>query len=301
MCITMNRILFLLTFLLSWFVGLGQFCNTGSLQNGGVLTITNTPQITTSTGNGNRLYYTFFAEPGCVYTFETCELATNDTYIRIYNGVNPSSPLTTLQYQNDDGCNFQSIINFPVVGNGQMWSILITNFSCEKLSQNIRLRYFKDCTHTNQECFGATQICNDISFSGNSAGFGQWQELNSSNDGCLSGEHKSSWYYFIPTVNGTISMTIQTTVDYDFAIWGGTNCSNLGNPIRCSWAAGNGNTGLGNGAVDFSEGIGGNRWVAPLNVTAGVFYIMVIGLKKYKTNMCLIISFQELKYHMKVL
>jgi hypothetical protein len=272
----MNKfILTILTILITIF-SYGQFCNTSSLQNGGLLTVTNTPQITTSTGNGNRLYYTFFAEPGCVYTFETCGLATNDTYIRIYNGINPSSALTVLQYQNDDGCGTQSTINFPVVGNGEMWSILITNYTCATLSQNIRVRYVKDCTHTNQECFGATQICNDISFSGNSGGLGQWSELNSSNDGCLSGEHQSSWYYFIPTVNGTISMTIQTTVDYDFAIWRNSNCANLGSPIRCSFASSNGNTGLGNGATDNSEGIFGNRWVAPLNVTAGVFYIMVI-------------------------
>lgn len=132
-------------------------------------------------------------------------------------------------------------------------------------------------TPTIADCSGATQICNDQTFSGNSGGFGTIQELNNLNRGCLNGnEHQSSWYYWVPSANGTISMTTQTSVDYDFAIWQGTNCANLGSPIRCSFAATTGNTGLGNGATDNSEGVFGNGWVAPLNVSAGIFYIMVI-------------------------
>ena len=41
-------------------------------------------------------------------------------------------------------------------------------------------------------------------------------------------------------------------------------------------SAGGGNTGLGSNAVDLSEGSDGNRWVAPLSVTAGQTYIMLI-------------------------
>jgi hypothetical protein len=265
-----------------------QFCSTGSLNNQGSLTVTGTAQTTpVINANGTRLYYTFDVEPGCIYTFETCGLTTIDTYIRIYGGTTPAS--SPLLFQNDDACGTQSRVSFQVTA-AATYSILITRTicsgpfcifgltTCNTLNNNnISLRYVKDCTHTNQECFGSTQICNDISFTGNSAGFGQWQELNSSNRGCLVGnEHQSSWYYFIPTVNGTISMTIQTAVDYDFAIWQGTNCANLGPPIRCSFAGSNGTTGLGNGATDVTEDDFGNRWVAPLNVTAGVFYIMVI-------------------------
>jgi hypothetical protein len=281
----MNKILLFLAFLMIGLSGYTQFCNTGSLLNGGTLTVTNTFQITTATGNGSRLYYTFFAEPGCVYTFETCGLTSMDTYIRIYGGTNPAS--SPLLFQNDDACGVQSRINFAVTGSGENWTILITRVSgffpfynfCNTLNSNIQLRYRKDCTHTNQECFGATQICNDQTFTGNTSNFGDWQELNSSNAGCLGVENQSSWYYFIPTVNGTISMTISpqgSNIDYDFAIWQGGNCANLGAPIRCSYAGTVGNTGLGNGATDLSEGALGNGWVAPLNVTAGVFYVMLI-------------------------
>lgn len=144
-------------------------------------------------------------------------------------------------------------------------------------------------------CSGATQVCNDVSFSGNSAGTGT-QELNASNQGCLTVEHQSSWYYFQPVTSGTVALTIQTSVDYDFAIWATGNCSSLGTPVRCSYSATTGNTGLaamnagtssGCGFLglfpcgpspvsDVTEGTGGDRWVMPLNVIAGQTYIMLI-------------------------
>ncbi len=128
----------------------------------------------------------------------------------------------------------------------------------------------------NTNCPNATQVCTDANFSGNNTGFGT-QELPNNNtiDGCLSVEHQSSWYYFQPVTSGTVSLTISTSIDYDFAIWQG-GCGNLGSPIRCSYAGSYGNTGLGNGAADVSEGAGGDRWVAPLNVVAGQIYIMLI-------------------------
>jgi hypothetical protein len=135
----------------------------------------------------------------------------------------------------------------------------------------------------NNNCSSATQICNDANFSGNSGGFGV-QELPNNNtiDGCLTIEHQSSWYYFQPVTSGTIALTIQTSVDYDFAIWQSGNCNSLGSPVRCSYAATTGNTGLaatnssGQTVNDVSEGTGGDRWVMPLNVTAGQVYIMLI-------------------------
>lgn len=134
----------------------------------------------------------------------------------------------------------------------------------------------------NNNCNNATQVCTDVSFSGNSGGAGT-QELPNNNtvDGCLTIEHQSSWYYFVPATSGTVSLTIQTSVDYDFAIWPTGNCSSLGSPVRCSYSALNGNTGLAafNGATpvtDVSEGTGGDKWVMPLNVNAGQTYILLV-------------------------
>ena len=128
----------------------------------------------------------------------------------------------------------------------------------------------------NQDCSNSILVCNDVSFSGNSSGAGT-QELNAGNQGCMSTEHQSSWYVFQIATSGTLALNITTAVDYDFAIWGpNVSCGALGTPVRCSWAAGGGNTGLGNGATDMTEGAGGDRWVQTLAVTAGQTYIMLI-------------------------
>lgn len=147
-------------------------------------------------------------------------------------------------------------------------------------------------------CSGATQVCNDVAFSGNSAGAGT-ADLNGTNQGCLGVEHQSSWYYFQPVTSGTVALNITTGVDYDFAIWATGNCGSLGAPIRCSFSATAGNTGLVSGyygqtssfgcgflslfpcfgtisVTDVTEGAGGDAWVMPLNVVAGQTYIMLI-------------------------
>ncbi len=127
-----------------------------------------------------------------------------------------------------------------------------------------------------QNCAGSTFICTDASFAGNSGGFST-QELNVCNQGCLSVEHQSSWYTFTMLTSGTVSLSINTTFDYDFAIWGpNIGCPPAGAPIRCSYSGLTGNTGLGMGATDFTEGAGGDKWVAPLNVLAGQTYILLI-------------------------
>lgn len=150
----------------------------------------------------------------------------------------------------------------------------------------------------NTNCSNAVQVCNDVSFSGNSSGAGT-QELSAANQGCLGVEHQSSWYYFQPVTSGTVALNIQTSVDYDFAIWSTGNCASLGTPVRCSYSATAGNTGMtgsyygqtsssGCGflwlfpcygtvnVTDNTESASGDAWVAPLNVVAGQTYIMVI-------------------------
>jgi hypothetical protein len=148
-----------------------------------------------------------------------------------------------------------------------------------------------------QDCSGANTICGNQSVSGTSLGSGAFNDVNSGlgNIGCLndfasnpnrSAEHQSHWFYFSPSSSGTLGMTIApstATTDYDWAIWGPYTtvpCPPTGAPLRCSAASAasstGGATGLGNGAVDLSEGSGGNGWVAPMTVTAGQKYILMM-------------------------
>lgn len=132
---------------------------------------------------------------------------------------------------------------------------------------------------TNQDCQSAVQVCADTPFSSASPGPGL---LSDGCSGCTSsgGEVYSSWYVFQVASSGTLGMTIDPTVnadDYDFALYGpGASCGALGSPIRCSYAANTGNTGMGNGAADASEIVTGDGWTSTLPVTAGeIYYLMV--------------------------
>jgi len=151
-------------------------------------------------------------------------------------------------------------------------------------------------------CTNAGQVCSNTTVSGNNGGYGT-QELHNGNNGCLSYEHQASWYYINIETTGVLKMTIGTNVDYDWAIWGPytyanapSACASLGQPIRCSWSAAYGNTGMttagtvqttSNGCsggpcyknvnpADDSEDAGGDAWVRPLNVQAEQVYILLV-------------------------
>jgi hypothetical protein len=126
-------------------------------------------------------------------------------------------------------------------------------------------------------CQNATAICSDATFSGNSDDFGA-QELNGTNQGCLSTEHQSSWYFFQPISSGTMELSVNPTagIDYDFAIWSTNSCASLGTPVRCSFSAINASTGLATGSGHNSEDASGDGWVNELNLVAGQTYIFLL-------------------------
>lgn len=236
----------------------------------------------TPTGNGNTQtstcsyagdYDTFTATSGYTYSFSVCPGSYNV-------GVTMYTSTGTLLFSQDN------------VGNGacETWTwtatvsgtirILVDKANCGTNSICTSVSVTQTSGGSggtgNVDCSSPTQVCNDASFTGNSNGAGT-QELNAGNQGCMSTEHQSSWYIFNVVSSGTLALNITTAVDYDFAIWGpNVSCGALGAPVRCSWAAGGGNTGLGNGATDVTEGAGGDRWVQTLNITAGQTYIMLI-------------------------
>jgi hypothetical protein len=132
----------------------------------------------------------------------------------------------------------------------------------------------------NNDCTRSTQICNNFSFNANSSGPGLVSEGCGGNACMAGGENHSNWYVFQVNTPGTLAFTLTPTNaadDYDFALYGpGVTCSNLGPAVRCSDSYLSGATGLGNGAVDWSENVLGDKWVAPMNVTAGQIYYLVV-------------------------
>ena len=131
------------------------------------------------------------------------------------------------------------------------------------------------------DCVGGTTVCGAQSFNNNSSGTGNAVDLNAGNQGCLaSGERQGTWYRFSPSLPGNVGFTIAVgATDYDFAVWGpmsSVQCPPVGPPLRCSYSALTGNTGIGNSAADPTEGAGGDKWVSLIPVLAGQIYILYI-------------------------
>lgn len=133
---------------------------------------------------------------------------------------------------------------------------------------------------TNADCWNATSICASTGNAGNSVGPGIQAEGCTGASCPAGGENHTNWYAFQILTSGTLAFNINPTVgtdDYDFALYGpNVGCGALGNPIRCSDAGTTGATGMQAPNVDLSEDVTGNGFVAPLNVTAGETYFLVV-------------------------
>ena len=153
-----------------------------------------------------------------------------------------------------------------------------------------------------QDCLGGITLCSNSNFVASAGDFGRYQDLsNPTIAGCLSQENQGVWYYFSPTTTGIIGLTLPAAAgDVDFAIWGPTTTAHCPTtaPLRCSWAATAGQpTGLGNGAIDVSEGASGNGWVAPITIgpsEVGKVYTLYVDLWTSNSTQSLNASFTPL-------
>ncbi len=129
----------------------------------------------------------------------------------------------------------------------------------------------------NYDCVNAIPVCSNASIDDASTGPGL---ISDGGAGCMLAENYTNWYRITIASSGTLGLTIDPVTnsdDYDFVLFGpNTSCGALGSPIRCSYAANTGNTGMGNGATDVSETVTGNGWVSTLNVTAGQTYYLCV-------------------------
>ena len=144
-------------------------------------------------------------------------------------------------------------------------------------------------TNNNQDCNTSTPLCSDQTINGASNGTGSVVDLTAGNQDCLGGENQTSWFTLQASTAGNFAFSISPdngTDDYDFAVWhyaggAGQACPPAGTPDRCSFGAGAGlggsyDTGLGQGAVDFSENSSGDNWVAELPMAVGDVVVLVV-------------------------
>lgn len=142
-----------------------------------------------------------------------------------------------------------------------------------------------------QDCRDAIAVCqSSYSQSTSYTGVGSINELNPSNQGCLTtGENNSVWYVVNVTSPGTFTFDIvpnSATDDYDFAVWDLTDksCADIANgqpPIRCNYASlanssAGGNTGLNSSSSAPSLGASGPSYSSAINATVGQTFLILI-------------------------
>ncbi|MBU6205941.1 MAG: CUB domain-containing protein, partial [Bacteroidetes bacterium] len=202
-----------------------------------------------------------------------------DDELTILNGPTQNSPILwsgcgntlppVITANNPSGCltvRFQSnaSVNFPG------WEAIISCVPCSNSGPT---------SNQNNDCINAQPLCNTTAvINANSQGPGLTSDVCIS--GCALAENFSNWYTLHVTTPGSLTMTINPApnlVDYDFSLFGPIvgGCSNLGVPIRCSYAANIGNTGMNTTALDISEDVGGNGWVSAPTLGVGTYYLLV--------------------------
>ena len=93
------------------------------------------------------------------------------------------------------------------------------------------------------DCDSAIPICNNTPVNGGTTGFGLDDFGGASMSGCLEEtitgaiESNSAWYRFRTGASGQLGFNIgiDTSEDWDFALYKSADCSTLGEPIRCNF------------------------------------------------------------------
>ncbi len=133
------------------------------------------------------------------------------------------------------------------------------------------------------DCVGATPVCDNQIINGSPTNIGGVNDLTAANRGCLvANERQGFWYRFQVQTAGQLAFTIAPAAanDYDFAVWGpfsgAVSCPPPSPPLRCSYAAGGGPTGLNYTSIDLTEGAGGDRFVRFIDVLPGQWYLLYV-------------------------
>jgi len=260
-------------------VGTNGICTEVTGTNTGATASTGAPAPSCGGYLGGDVWYSITVPASGEVNFTVDFAAANsitDADMAIYSGVCGS--LTEIECDDLDGTGTMPIIQATGLTPGTTVYIRIWEFGNNTFGDFDLCVAEPPVTLNNQDCVTALPICGGTSFAGASNGAGSVVDLNTNNDDCLIGENQSSWIYFEISSPGDIEFAISPqngTDDYDFAAWVypggvGQTCPPANGTVdRCSFGAGAGlggsyDTGLGQGAVDLSEGAAGDNWVAPL-------------------------------------
>ncbi|MGN7514438.1 MAG: T9SS type B sorting domain-containing protein [Allomuricauda sp.] len=135
-----------------------------------------------------------------------------------------------------------------------------------------------------QDCADAIPICSNTPINGGTSGFGLDDFNGATASGCLEPtvtgtiESNSAWYRFRTAEAGQLGFNIghNSNEDWDFALYRATDCSDLGEPVRCNFFDNSENTsfiGVGEDPTGNVDSVHYEDW---LQVEAGEDYYLFI-------------------------
>jgi gliding motility-associated-like protein len=139
-------------------------------------------------------------------------------------------------------------------------------------------------TQVVQDCADAVPICSNTPINGGTNGFGADDFNGAASSGCLEQtttgaiESNSAWYRFRTAEAGQLGFNIghNSDEDWDFALYRASDCSNLGEPVRCNFFDNSENTsfiGVGEDPTGDGDSVHYEDW---LQVEAGEDYYLFI-------------------------
>lgn len=144
-------------------------------------------------------------------------------------------------------------------------------------------------TGPEQDCAGAIYVCESTYIQESSyTGYWENQELPYGQTCLVGGENNSVWYIFTAQTDGDLVFMIETTKDYDFALYDITTIGCAGipsadpatNPVRCNYSDNPGPTGLVTPTADklpvISYGYLKQETMPGVIMTAGETYVLII-------------------------
>ena len=135
-----------------------------------------------------------------------------------------------------------------------------------------------------QDCADAIPICSNTPINGGTNGIGSDDFYGATASGCLEPtvtgtiESNSAWYRFRTAEAGQLGFNIghNSNEDWDFALYRASDCSNLGDPVRCNFFDNSENTsfiGVGEDPTGDEDSVHYEDW---LQVEAGEDYYLFI-------------------------
>ncbi len=253
-----------------------------------------------TTGTMNTVWYSVVAPASGQLNIRTLLGTLTETQIQVFSSTtnNCSGVLTSI------GCN-QS---FSACGNTQNSSEILLTGLTPGNTYFIRVDGRNDLTGTfsivavdgtqpyppvfGQDCGAPLTVCNSTMNMGDPGfiGFGLNCDIPKGSgcpSSCLTSGEKNMVYYQFDVNGGDLLFVINpnlASTDYDWALFDITGvanyCTQMANgtlqPIRCSYAAPSGATGLSLTATDQCEGAGGDRFVQYVTVSGYRTYILAI-------------------------